>query len=129
MCGGRGAPPDNSAQIRAQEQSLALQREQMEMQRQQMAAQQQQYTEQLAISKAAPPPAPSPVAMASMATLDRTTARTAASALQNPTATSVAGTDPAMQASAPVVRRGTGRRSYRTDLTGGLSIPAIGAYR
>jgi hypothetical protein len=58
MCGGGGGQaPDNSAQIRMQEQQMALQREQMAMQQEQANAQKAQYQEQLAISKAPPPPA------------------------------------------------------------------------
>ena len=52
MCGGGGQAPDNSAQIRMQEEQMKLQREQMAMQQEQMAAQSAQYKEQLAISKA-----------------------------------------------------------------------------
>ena len=114
MCfgGGGQAPqaPDNSAQIRMQEQQMALQREQMAMQQEQAAAQKSQYQEQLAISKAAPPPAPNPVAQA------------AAGALQMPTATGATGTD--AMATPVVTRAGTGRRKLRTDVaSAGLSIP------
>ena len=104
MCGG-GKAPDNSAQIAAQEQSLALQREQMAMQQEQMAAQRSQYQEQLAISKAPPPPAPNPGAMA------------AASAVETMD-----------QAIAQSMRAGTGRRKLRTDLPqmSTLAIPGVG---
>ena len=104
MCGG-GKAPDNSAQIAAQEQSLALQREQMAMQQEQMAAQRAQYQEQLAISKAAPPPAPNAGAMA------------AASAI-----------DVVDQATAQSMRAGTGRKKLRTDLPqmSALAIPGVG---
>ena len=105
MCGGGGKAPDNSAQIAAQEQSLALQREQMAMQQEQMAAQRSQYQEQLAISKAPPPPAPNPGAMA------------AASAVETMD-----------QAIAQSMRAGTGRRKLRTDLPqmSTLAIPGVG---
>jgi hypothetical protein len=104
MCGG-GKAPDNSAQIAAQEQSLALQREQMAMQQEQMAAQRSQYQEQLAISKAPPPAAPNPGAMA------------AASAVETMD-----------QATAQSMRAGTGRRKLRTDLPqmSTLAIPGVG---
>ena len=103
MCGGGGGAPDNSAQIRMQEEQMKLQREQMAMQQEQMAAQSAQYKEQLAISKAAPPPAPNPVAQA------------AAAALENPMATSPQN-----------IRAGTGRRKLRTDLaSAGLSIQGV----
>ena len=114
MCfgGGGGGAPDNSAQIRAQEESLKLQREQMAMQKQQMDLQQTQYQEQLAISKAAPPPAPNPVAQAAMSTLEM------------PTATGATGTEPAMAATVQQARAGVGRRRLRTDLMPtGLNIP------
>jgi len=101
MCGGGGAP-DNSAQIAAQDQSLKLQQEQMAMQREAAAAQKAQYQEQLAISRAAPPPAPNPGAMAAMPaleTMDQTTKQT--------------------------IRAGMGRRKLRTDLPqmSALAIP------
>jgi hypothetical protein len=100
MCGG-GQAPDNSAQIRMQEQQMALQREQMAMQREQMAAQSVQYKEQLAISKAPPPPAPNEVAKAAMP------------ALETPMAENL--------------RAGMGRRKLRTDVTSaGLNIPGVG---
>jgi hypothetical protein len=104
MCGGGGKAPDNSAQIAAQEQSLALQREQMAMQQEQMAAQRAQYQEQLAISKAPPPPAPNPGAMA------------AASAIET-----------VDQATAQSIRAGTGRKKFRTDLPqmSTLAIPGV----
>ena len=104
MCGGGGKAPDNSAQIAAQEQSLALQREQMAMQQEQMAAQRSQYQEQLAISKAPPPPAPNPGAMA------------AASAIET-----------VDQATAQSIRAGTGRKKLRTDLPqmSTLAIPGV----
>jgi hypothetical protein len=101
MCGGGGQAPDNSAQIRMQEQQMALQREQMAMQQEQMAAQAAQYKEQLAISKAPPPPAPNEVAKAAMP------------ALETPMAENL--------------RAGIGRRKLRTDVTSaGLSIPGVG---
>jgi hypothetical protein len=101
MCGGGGQAPDNSAQIRMQEQQMALQREQMAMQQEQMAAQSVQYKEQLAISKAPPPPAPNEVAKAAMP------------ALETPMAENL--------------RTGMGRRKLRTDVTSaGLNIPGVG---
>jgi hypothetical protein len=105
MCGGGGKAPDNSAQIAAQEQSLALQREQMAMQQEQSAMQRAQYQEQLAISKAPPPPAPNTGAMA------------AASAI-----------DVVDQATAQSMRAGTGRKKLRTDLPqmSALAIPGVG---
>jgi hypothetical protein len=104
MCGG-GKAPDNSAQIAAQEQSLKLQREQMAMQQEQMAAQKVQYQEQLAISKAPPPPAPNAGAMA------------AAPALETMD-----------QATAQSMRAGIGRKKLRTDLmpVATLGIPGVG---
>ena len=101
MCGGGGGQaPDNSAQIRMQEQQMALQREQMAMQQEQANAQKAQYQEQLAISKAPPPPAPNEGAKAAMA------------ALETPMAQSI--------------RAGTGRRKLRTDIAStGLSIPGV----
>lgn len=127
MCfggGGGGGAPDNSAQIRAQEESLKLQREQMAMQKQQMDLQQTQYQEQLAISKAAPPPAPNPVAQAAMSTLERGPAQVVRSALEMPTATGATGTEPAMAATVQQARAGVGRRRLRTDLMPtGLNIP------
>ena len=101
MCGGGGGQaPDNSAQIRMQEQQMALQREQMAMQQEQADAQKAQYQEQLAISKAPPPPAPNEGAKAAMA------------ALETPMAQNI--------------RAGTGRRKLRTDLaSAGLSIPGV----
>lgn len=106
MCGG-GKAPDNSAQIAAQEQSLKLQREQMAMQQEQMAAQKAQYQEQLAISKAPPPPAPNPGAMAAAPALEITN-----------------------QATTQSMRAGTGRKKLRTDLVpvSALNIPATGGY-
>jgi hypothetical protein len=105
MCfGGGGGAPDNSAQIRMQEEQAKLQQEQMAMQREQAAAQRAQYQEQLAISKAPPPPAPNEVAKAATA------------ALENPMAISPQDT-----------RTGTGRRKLRTDLaSAGLNIPGVG---
>ncbi len=105
MCfGGGGQAPDNSAQIRMQEEQMKLQREQMAMQQQQAAAQQAQYREQLAISKAPPPPAPNAGAMA------------AASAIETMD-----------QATAQSMRAGTGRRKLRTDLPQmtTLAIPGV----
>ena len=102
MCGGGGGQaPDNSAQIRMQEQQMALQREQMAMQQEQANAQKAQYQEQLAISKAPPPPAPNEGAKAAMA------------ALETPMAQNI--------------RAGVGRRKLRTDIaSAGLSIPGVG---
>lgn len=105
MCfGGGGQAPDNSAQIRMQEEQMKLQREQMAMQQEQAAAQQAQYREQLAISKAPPPPAPNEGAMA------------AASAIETMD-----------QATAQSMRAGTGRRKLRTDLPQmtTLAIPGV----
>ena len=100
MCGG-GRAPDNSAQIRMQEQQMKLQQEQMAMQQEQANAQKAQYQEQLAISKAPPPPAPNKVAKAAMAALEVPMA-------QN-------------------IRAGVGRRKLRTDVTSAsLSIPGVG---
>lgn len=100
MCGGGGAP-DNSAQIRMQEEQMKLQREQMAMQQEQANAQRAQYQEQLAISKAPPPPAPNETAKAAMA------------ALEVPMTENL--------------RAGVGRRKLRTDVTSaGLSIPGVG---
>ena len=100
MCGG-GQAPDNSAQIRMQEEQMKLQREQMAMQQEQMAAQSAQYKEQLAISKAPPPPAPNETAKAAMA------------ALETPMAENL--------------RAGMGRRKLRTDVANAsLSIPGVG---
>ena len=103
MCGGGGAP-DNSAQIRMQEEQMKLQREQMAMQQEQAATQQAQYREQLAISKAPPPPAPNPGAMA------------AASAIETMD-----------QATAQSMRAGTGRRKLRTDLPQMTALAIPGA--
>ena len=107
MCGGGGKAQRAQAEAaaRAQEQSMALQREQMAMQQEQMAAQKAQYQEQLAISKAAPPPAPNAGAMAAapaLETMDQTTAQ--------------------------AVRAGTGRRRFRTDRAPvtTLGIPGVG---
>ncbi len=105
MCfGGGGQAPDNSAQIRMQEEQMKLQREQMAMQQEQAATQQAQYREQLAISKAPPPPAPNEGAMA------------AASAIETMD-----------QATAQSMRAGTGRRKLRTDLPQmtTLAIPGV----
>lgn len=107
MCGGGGKKAQQQqaeAAAAAQEQSLALQREQMAMQQEQMAAQRAQYQEQLAISRAAPPPAPNPGAMA------------AASAI-----------DVVDQATAQSIRAGTGRKKLRTDLPqmSTLAIPGV----
>jgi hypothetical protein len=105
MCfGGRAQAPDNSAQIRMQEEQLKLQREQMAMQQEQAATQQAQYREQLVISKAPPPPAPNEGAMA------------AASAIETMD-----------QATAQSMRAGTGRRKLRTDLPQmtTLAIPGV----
>ncbi len=104
MCGGGGQAPDNSAQIRMQEEQLKLQREQMAMQQEQAAAQQAQYREQLAISKAPPPPAPNEGAMA------------AASAIETMD-----------QATAQSMRAGIGRRKLRTDLPQMTTLAIPGA--
>lgn len=104
MCGGGGGAPDNSAQIRMQEEQMKLQREQMAMQQEQAAAQQAQYREQLAISKAPPPPAPNEGAMA------------AASAVETMD-----------QATAQSMRAGTGRRKLRTDLPQMTTLAIPGA--
>ena len=104
MCGGGGRAPDNSAQIRMQEEQMKLQREQMAMQQEQAATQQAQYREQLAISKAPPPPAPNPGAMA------------AASAIETMD-----------QATAQSMRAGTGRRKLRTDLPQMTTLAIPGA--
>jgi hypothetical protein len=83
-----------------QEEQMKLQREQMAMQQEQANAQKAQYQEQLAISKAPPPPAPNEVAKAAMA------------ALETPMAQNI--------------RAGVGRRKLRTDLANtGLSIPGV----
>lgn len=103
MCGG-GRAPDNSAQIRMQEEQMQLQREQMAMQREQAATQQAQYREQLAISKAPPPPAPNQGAMA------------AASAIETMD-----------QATAQSIRAGTGRRKLRTDRPQATALAIPGA--
>ena len=103
MCGG-GQAPDNSAQIRMQEEQMQLQREQMAMQQEQAATQQAQYREQLAISNAPPPPAPNPGAMA------------AASAIETMD-----------QATAQSMRAGTGRRKLRTDLPQMTTLAIPGA--
>lgn len=101
MCGGGGGQaPDNSAQIRMQEEQMKLQREQMAMQQEQANAQKAQYQEQLAISKAPPPPAPNEGAKAAMA------------ALETPMAQNI--------------RAGVGRRKLRTDIAStALSIPGV----
>ena len=105
MCfGGGGQAPDNSAQIRMQEEQMQLQREQMAMQQQQAATQQAQYREQLAISNAPPPPAPNPGAMA------------AASAIETMD-----------QATAQSMRAGTGRRKLRTDKPQATALAIPGA--
>ena len=103
MCGG-GQAPDNSAQIRMQEEQMQLQREQMAMQQEQAATQQAQYREQLAISNAPPPPAPNPGAMA------------AASAIETMD-----------QATAQSMRAGTGRRKLRTDKPQATALAIPGA--
>jgi hypothetical protein len=74
------------------------------MQQEAAAAQKAQYQEQLAISRAAPPPAPNAGAMA------------AASAI-----------DIVDQATAQSIRAGTGRRKLRTDLPqmSTLAIPGV----
>jgi hypothetical protein len=110
MCGGGGKKAQQqqaAAAAAAQEQSLALQREQMAMQQEQMAAQRAQYQEQLAISRAAPPPAPNPGAMAAASAIDFVD-----------------------QATAQSIRAGTGRKKLRTDLmpVSALNIPATGGY-
>jgi hypothetical protein len=87
-----------------QEEQMKLQREQMAMQQQQAAAQQAQYREQLAISKAPPPPAPNAGAMA------------AASAIETMD-----------QATAQSMRAGTGRRKLRTDLPQMTTLAIPGA--
>ena len=76
----------------------------MAMQQEQSAMQRAQYQEQLAISKAPPPPAPNEGAMA------------AASAIET-----------VDQATAQTIRAGTGRRKLRTDLTPvtTLGIPGV----
>ena len=76
----------------------------MAMQQEQMAAQRAQYQEQLAISKAPPPPAPNAGAMA------------AASAIET-----------VDQATAQSMRAGTGRKKLRTDLPqmSTLAIPGV----
>jgi hypothetical protein len=87
-----------------QQQQMKLQEEQMAMQQEQASAQRAQYQEQLAISKAPPPPAPNAVAKA------------ATPALENP-----------MANSPQAIRAGMGRRQLRTDVTtAGLSIPGVG---
>jgi hypothetical protein len=109
MCGGGGGGQKAQAEAsaRAQEQSLALQREQMAMQQEQMAAQRAQYQEQLAISRAAPPPAPNAVAMAPASAIETVD-----------------------QATAQTMRAGTGRKKLRTDLSAAtmLNIPGTGGY-
>jgi hypothetical protein len=106
MCGGGGGAQKAQAEAaaKAQAQSMALQREQMAMQQEQMAAQKVQYQEQLAISRAAPPPAPNEGAMA------------AAPALETMD-----------QATAQSMRAGTGRKKLRTDLmpVATLGIPGV----
>jgi hypothetical protein len=87
-----------------QEEQLKLQREQMAMQQEQAAAQQAQYREQLAISKAPPPPAPNEGAMA------------AASAIETMD-----------QATAQSMRAGIGRRKLRTDLPQMTTLAIPGA--
>jgi hypothetical protein len=87
-----------------QEEQMKLQREQMAMQQEQAAAQQAQYREQLAISKAPPPPAPNEGAMA------------AASAIETMD-----------QATAQSMRAGTGRRKLRTDLPQMTTLAIPGA--
>ena len=125
--GGGGQAPDNSAQIRMQEEQMKLQREQMAMQKEQMAAQKIQYEEQVAISKAPPPPAPNPVTQAAMPTLERGTVPAVRSALEMPTATGTTGTEPATANTVQQARAGIGRRRLRTDIgTTGLSIPGVG---
>jgi hypothetical protein len=76
----------------------------MAMQQEQAAAQQAQYREQLAISKAPPPPAPNEGAMA------------AASAIETMD-----------QATAQSMRAGTGRRKLRTDLPQMTTLAIPGA--
>lgn len=120
MCGSNKAARQQQQQAAAanaaQEQSLALQREQMELQRQQIAAQQAQYQEQLAVSRAAPPPAPNPSAMAARGSLEMPTAQGA-----------VAPTDTAAAATEQTMRAGVGRRKLRTDLApvATLAIPGV----
>jgi hypothetical protein len=87
-----------------QEEQMKLQREQMAMQQEQAAAQRAQYREQLAISKAPPPPAPNEGAMA------------AASAIETMD-----------QATAQSMRAGTGRRKLRTDLPQMTTLAIPGA--
>jgi hypothetical protein len=87
-----------------QEEQMKLQREQMAMQQEQAATQQAQYREQLAISKAPPPPAPNEGAMA------------AASAVETMD-----------QATAQSMRAGTGRRKLRTDLPQMTTLAIPGA--
>jgi hypothetical protein len=84
---------------------MALQREQMAMQQEQAAAQRAQYQEQLAISKAPPPPAPNAGAMAATPALETMN-----------------------QATAQSMRAGTGRKKLRTDLmpVATLGIPGVG---
>ena len=120
MCGGGGGGAQRAqaeAAARAQEQSMALQREQMAMQQEQMAAQKAQYQEQLAISKAAPPPAPNRGAMAATGALEMPTAQAGATP-----------TDTAAVATVQAARAGKGRRRFRTDLAPvtTLGIPGVG---
>jgi len=84
---------------------MALQREQMAMQQEQYRAQQAQYQEQLAISKAPPPPAPNAGAMAATPTLETVNPSTGETA-----------------------RIGVTRKSLRTDLmpVSTLGIPGAG---
>jgi hypothetical protein len=76
----------------------------MAMQQEQMAAQRAQYQEQLAISRAAPPPAPNAGAMAAMSAIE--------------------GVD---SSTAQTIRAGVGRRKLRTDMpqASALAIPGV----
>jgi hypothetical protein len=84
---------------------MALQREQMAMQQEAAASQRAQYQEQLAISKAPPPPAPNAGAKAAVSAIETMD-----------------------QATGQSMRAGTGRKKLRTDLmpVATLGIPGVG---
>ena len=107
MCGIGGAQRQQAqqqAQIASWQQQVQ-QDQQMAMQRQMADQQQANYQEQLAISKAPPPPAPNPGTMAAtpaLETVDQTTVQTK--------------------------RAGSGRKKLRTDMPqmSALAIPGVG---
>jgi hypothetical protein len=106
MCGTGGAQrkqAQQQAQIASWQQQVQ-QDQQMAMQRQMAEQQQANYQEQLAISKAPPPPAPNETAMAATPALETVD-----------------------QATAQAKRAGSGRKKLRTDMpqVSTLAIPGV----